>query len=129
MISVDTNVLVRIVADDPGQLTQVTKAREAALHAEQIYIAQIVQAELVWVLDVAYGLSKDLIIEVLEQLSTNRAYVLQSKSCFQEALSEYRTGKADFSDYLILSESRAVKASLITFDKKLLTARGANPVT
>jgi predicted nucleic-acid-binding protein len=51
MIGLDTNVLARyLVRDDPG------------------FINRIVLCELVWVLESAYGYSKDTIVAVLEKL-------------------------------------------------------------
>ncbi len=45
MISVDTNVLIRMLVDDPGLPGQVRAARDMATKAGQILITQIVQVE------------------------------------------------------------------------------------
>lgn len=129
MIAIDTNVLVRILVDDPGQPQQVSKARAAAAHARQVYIAQIVQVELVWVLSDAYGLDKKAIVGVLEELAVNQAYVLQEEDNFRTALSEYCSAAADFADYLILGASRAEKLTLFTFDRKLGKVEGVSIVS
>lgn len=129
MIAIDTNVLIRILVDDPGQPQQITKARTAAAHAEQVYIAQIVQVELVWVLSDAYVLDKNAIVGVLEELAVNRAYVLQEEDHFRTALSEYRSAAADFADYLILAASRAEKLTLFTFDRQVGKVEGASIVS
>jgi predicted nucleic-acid-binding protein len=57
VIAVDTNVLVRVLVDDPGQKAQVAAARSQVKRAGQVWVAQIVQAETVWVLESAYGLT------------------------------------------------------------------------
>ncbi len=51
MIAVDTNVLVRILADDPGQPAQVQAARRLAGGAKQVFVPTVVQVETVWVLE------------------------------------------------------------------------------
>lgn len=124
MIAVDTNVLVRVLVDDPGHPAQVKRARERLRHAKQVYVPQIVQAETVWVLESAYGLGKPAIAEVLEHLARNKAFVLQAEASFQEALTAYRGGSADFSDYLIAAESASADCALVTFDKHLGKTKG-----
>jgi len=51
MIAVDTNLLVRILADDPDQPVQVDAARALASQSQQVFVPLIVQVETVWVLD------------------------------------------------------------------------------
>ncbi len=119
MIAVDTNVLIRILVDDLDHAGQMQAARELASKSGQIFIPQIVQVESVWVLRAAYALGKEDIIGVLEHMLHNQALVLQSETCFQEALTTYKSGKADFSDCLIAAESQLQATTLFTFDKTL----------
>jgi predicted nucleic-acid-binding protein len=128
MISVDTNVLVRMLVDDPGQPGQVIAARALATKAGQVFITQIVQVESVWGLRAAYGLDKKDIIRILEHLLHNQALVLQAEARFMEALTIYKGSKADFSDCLIMAESQAEGSVLFTFDKILSKLPGANLV-
>lgn len=128
MIAVDTNVLVRILVDDPGEKAQVTAARARVRQAGRAYVPQIVQAETVWVLEAAYRVDKHGVIAALEHLRSNQAYLLQSAEAFDEALRGYRAGTADFADYLILAESRVARCGLATFDKRLAKAPGAAAV-
>jgi len=58
VISVDTNVLIRMLVDDAGQPGQVQATRELATKAGQVFLTQIIQVESVRVLRAAYGLSK-----------------------------------------------------------------------
>lgn len=124
MIAVDTNVLVRVLVDDPGEPRQVAAARAGVARAKEVYVSQVVQVETVWVLEAAHGLPKPDVLTVLEHLRGNAAFHLQQRSQFEAALQEFRDGNADFSDYLVLAESRAQKARLLTFDKRLLKAPG-----
>ena len=119
MIAADTNLLVRILVDDPGQPDQVRIARKIASESKQLFIPQIVQVELVWVLQAACKLEKAVIIDVLEHLLHNTAFMLQAEDRFMEALELFKTASCGFSDCLISAESRAASCTLVTFDKKL----------
>lgn len=118
MQTVDTNVLVRILITDDKQLEQVKLARQFAKKAQQLFVPQIVQVELVWVLETAYGLGKIDIVKILQHLQTNEAFQLQNESEFSAALQIYQTNNVDFSDSLILVESKRKNCDVVTFDKK-----------
>lgn len=118
MQTVDTNVLVRILVTDDKQIEQVKLARQFAKKAKQLFVPQIVQVELVWVLDAAYRLDKSEIIRILQHLQSNESFHLQNESAFSEALSLYQANNLDFSDSLILIESTKENCDVITFDKK-----------
>ncbi|TAM45911.1 MAG: PIN domain-containing protein [Gammaproteobacteria bacterium] len=124
MIVVDTNVLVRLLVDDPGSGEQVRTARTRVKHAKQVFVPQVVQAETVWVLESAYGLDKTTIISILEHLARNQAFVLQHEASHQKALSAYRKGSADFADYLIWAQCEAAGHPLLTFDRRLARTAG-----
>ncbi len=118
MQTVDTNVLVRILVTDDKQAGQVKLARQFAKKAKILFIPQIVQAELVWVLDSAYQLNKADIIQVLQHLQTNEAFQLQNEAEFSHALQLYQSNNVDFSDCLIWVESKKENCVITTFDKK-----------
>ena len=125
MIAVDTNVLVRVLVDDPGHPAQVRLARDRVKRAGKVYVPQIVQVETVWVLETAYAMAKRDVVDILDHLLQNSAYILQNENSFLQALSYYRDGPADFADYMVLAECRVANTGLITFDKNL----GRNPDT
>ena len=58
MTAIDTNVLVRIVVDEPSQPSQVIAARALASDAGEVFVPLVVLVEMVWVLESAYGLCK-----------------------------------------------------------------------
>ncbi len=118
MITIDTNVLVRVLVDDPGEAVQVEAARKSVSAAETVFIPTVVQAETVWVLRSGYKLKKQEIITLLEHLSSNLAYHLENEEQFEKAVVLYRQGKADFSDYLILAAARDRDTDVLTFDKR-----------
>lgn len=118
MQAVDTNVLVRILVTDDKQMEQVKLARQFAKKVQRLFVPQIVQVELVWVLDAAYGLDKLDIIGILQHLQTNEAFQLQNESEFSDALQLYQSNNVDFSDSLIWVESKKENGDVVTFDKK-----------
>ncbi|MDQ5908993.1 MAG: hypothetical protein QG599_1087 [Pseudomonadota bacterium] len=78
MIAIDTNVLVRVVVDDPDAPDQCQQARELLLTQGSAWITQIVLIETVWVLESAYGLSKAEIVNVLERICENPALEIEA---------------------------------------------------
>lgn len=118
MQAVDTNGLVRILITDDKQKEQVKLARQFAKKAQRLFVPQIVQVELVWVLDAAYGLNKSDIVRILQHLQANEAFHLQHASEFSEALQLYQLNNVDFSDTLIFIEGKKENCDVVTFDKK-----------
>ncbi|MBD3343495.1 MAG: hypothetical protein GF401_00360 [Chitinivibrionales bacterium] len=75
--------------------------------------------ETIWVLEVSYDFNKKEIINALQDLLDFEAIQLEDQNNVESALNYFRTGKADFSDYL--SACRAFHShhsKLHTFDKK-----------
>lgn len=118
MQAVDTNVLIRILVTDDKQAEQVKSARQFAKKAKVLFVPQIVQVELVWVLDTAYKLDKSDIVRILQHIQSNEAFHLQNEAEFSEALQLFQANNVDFSDSLILTESKRVNCDVVTFDKK-----------
>lgn len=124
MIGADTNVLVRaFVGDDPEQ-SPVASAliANAAGNREPIYVSTIVLCELVWTLHRTYRLSRSQIVVVLDRIIQFArfpgVYVLEHDTLVQQAVEAYRTGRADFSDYLVGLLAQAAGASTTyTFDR------------
>ena len=124
MISVDTNVLVRIFVNDESDRSQIKKARQIVKNHDRVYVTHIVLVETVWVFKSLYGFSKKQIIETLEHLVINQAFVLESEMLCRDALTLYCETNVSFSDAMILVNSRQQGYSLLTFDKKLIKLDG-----
>lgn len=129
MLALDTNVLVRILIDDPQAIDQCAVARALASAAGEVYVPQVVQIETVWVLESAYGFARPELAAALETLLGNQSFVLQHADVLRAALGEFRNGAADFSDYVILTQVRAENMALATFDRKLGKLPGAQLVS
>jgi predicted nucleic-acid-binding protein len=118
MIATDTNVLLRALVDDPGAPAQCQRARTALANAGRVFVAQIVQIELVWVLRRAYSFSPSQILMVLRTLANHAAIELQFRDAFENSINNYAAG-IDFADSLLAFEAARHAAKLLTFDKKL----------
>lgn len=119
MIAVDTNILVRILVEDPDQPAQTSAARELASKAKQVFVPLVVQVETVWVLESGYKLHKENVAQVLEHLEVNQAFILENEELCQSALELYRSSNVDYSDCIILTYCRTRDLNLYTFDKRL----------
>ncbi len=128
MIAVDTNVLVRILVDEPSQPAQVIAARALASEAGEVFVPLVVLVEMVWVLESAYGLPKPDVVQALDHLLANAAFTLEEEQRCNAALRPFRESGADFSDCLILAGCHARELPLYTFDKRLAKLAGAKPV-
>lgn len=120
MIGIDTNVLVRhLVQDDPRQSRMATKVITTQCTREDPgFINRIVLCELVWVLESAYGYSKETIINVLDKLLRTSQLKIEDTQSAWTSFRMYQQGKADFADCLLATINRMNDCeSTVTFDQ------------
>ena len=120
MIAIDTNVLVRyLVDDDPGQ-AEVARTLLAELTSErQGFICREVIVELSWVLDRAYGFSRDQVSSVIQELAATEELSVEAADDVVRAAEECRQGGTGFSDRMIAAAARRSGATAIyTFDRR-----------
>ena len=123
MRAIDTNVLVRLIAqDDSGQ---VKAARDFV--AKGAWVSHLVLAETVWVLQSNYGFGPGAITDAVEMLLNHAQIVVQDADLASAALAEFRRRpQAGFSDCLILQIAlRNGHQPLGTFDRELGRMEGA----
>jgi predicted nucleic-acid-binding protein len=102
MIGLDTNVLVRYVAqDDPEQSPMANNLVESLTAAAPGYVGLVPVVELVWVLTDCYALTKDQLCEVLATLLKTKEIVVANADTVWQALRLFKEGKVDFADCLI----------------------------
>ncbi|MDP2827236.1 MAG: type II toxin-antitoxin system VapC family toxin [Sulfuricellaceae bacterium] len=113
MLAVDTNLLVRIVAnDDPEQVKRATRLFEA----EQIFIPKTVWLETEWVLRYAYKLDSGVIARTLRAVAGLPNVMLENPVELALALGWFERG-LDFADALHLASSQRA-GRFATFDVK-----------
>ena len=122
MIGLDTNVLVRyLTRDDPAQYTKAAAFIDAATDGgERLVVNAVVLCELEWVLGTAYGYSREEIARALGQILETAQFDVERLDEARQALGDFRSTKADFSDALIGRINRALGAEhTVTFDRDL----------
>jgi len=115
MISLDTNVIVRVVTrDDPKQAA----AAADVLRSGPLWLAKTVLLETEWVLRAAYGLEREAVHGALRKLVGLRDLQLEDRPAVFRALDGYAAG-LDFADALHLASS-ATAEQFVTFDRSLV---------
>ena len=121
MISLDTNLLVRLLTnDEPKQTEKVRKALDQAqVEQKRIWVSVVVACELVWVLQRLYGYDKAQIVFALSTLLKFQGLEFQSHQAIKKSVGDMRRGQADFADILMGHLSAAEGADFVlTFDKQ-----------
>lgn len=126
MIALDTNVLVRFLVRDGEEQALAAHELLTSLTVEAPgFVCREVVVELVWVLERAYGFSRDQIADVLEQLVSTEVLVIESADDVAQAAFRYRAGGAGFSDLMVLAAAeRAQALPMYTFDQMTAQQEG-----
>jgi len=122
MIGLDTNVLVRyLTRDEPIQYARAAAFIEATVRAgDRFFINTVVLCELVWVLESVYGYSREEVANALEHILTTAQFEVERLDETRQALIDFRSSRAGFSDALLGRINRALGADhTATFDRTL----------
>jgi predicted nucleic-acid-binding protein len=119
VLALDTNVLLRVLVDDPGSPEQCVRARKRVKSAGELTVSSIALIELTWVLEDGYKLNRADIARLISHLCDNRAFDLENVELVRRALARYATSNVEFSDVFILEHAISLGATLLSFDKKL----------
>ena len=102
MIGLDTNVLVRYIAqDDAKQSPKAMRLIESLSADARGYVSVVAVVELAWVLTDCYKMTKGELCEVLETLLRTKEIVVAHADIVWLALRLFKGGNADFADCLI----------------------------
>jgi len=120
MIGLDTNVLVRYIAqDDRRQAAKATHViEEECSETRPGFVALIAIAELVWVLESCYGSAKAEIVAVVQRILRTKQLVVQDAETTWKALRLFESSRVEFADCLIETIGAAHECEYTaTFDK------------
>jgi predicted nucleic-acid-binding protein len=121
MIAIDTNLVVRYLADD--DLRHSPRAR-ALIAENNVWLATTVLLEAGWVLRSVYGLSDAEIAIALRAFAGLPTVTLQDPSAAAQAF-EWAEQGMDFADALHLAAATDCEA-FVTFDARLVRAAARN---
>jgi predicted nucleic-acid-binding protein len=127
MIGLDTNILIRyLTQDDPIQSRKAAEILERRLTDENPgFISVVVMAEIVWVLDRAYGLADSEIVAAIERMLQIDVLLVENEQEVFTAMIMLKEGRGSFADALIAElGSRAGCLHTLTFDEKVLRLSG-----
>lgn len=127
MIGLDTNILVRYLAqDDPVQSPKATELIERRLTEEDPgFISVVAMAATVWVLERAYGLAKEAIAAAVELTLQADRLVVESEQEVFTAMIALKEGRGSFADALIGAlGDKAGCSHTLTFDRQALRLSG-----
>jgi predicted nucleic-acid-binding protein len=127
MIGLDTNVLVRYLAqDDPVQSSQATDIIERRLtEANPGFVSIVAMVETAWVLDRAYGLGAQEIAAAVERMLQAEILVLENEQEVFTAMIALKEGKGSFADAVIATlGAKAGCAHTVTCDREALRLPG-----
>lgn len=119
MIGLDTNILVRYIAqDEPAQARRATTLVEhECTEASPGFVGLIALVELIWVSESCYGASREDVARIVRQLLSTRQLVVEQAESVWQALRIFERSRADFADCLIERSATAAGCKqTVTFD-------------
>jgi predicted nucleic-acid-binding protein len=125
MIGLDTNVLVRYLAqDDPVQSAAATELVEGFTAEAPGFISTVTLVETAWVLARAYKTPPLHIAAVIEGLLRARELVVEQSEMHYLALATFQARPVDYADAVIAQTGRRAGCDeTVTFDRR--AAKGA----
>ena len=118
MIGLDTNVLVRYIAqDDPTQSALATDLVESFTAEQPGFVSTIALVETVWVFARAYKRPKAELLRIVEGLLRARELVIEDAETHYLALGRFETAYVDYADAVIAQSGRRAGCEFTaTFD-------------
>jgi predicted nucleic-acid-binding protein len=125
MIGIDTNVLVRYIAqDDAAQSRRATSFIEKECNeAAPGFVGLVVLVEVVWVSESSYGAAREDVADIVRRILSTKQLVVQDAETAWKALRLFESSKTDFADCLVERSAMAAGCkSVVTFDKQAAKA-------
>ena len=114
VVRIDTNYIIRYLINDDEEMAA---QAETVLLERDVFIANEILAEVVYVLSGVYKISKSDICEQLSKLLLVSNIFTSDKTILINALAIFQSKNLDFVDCLLCAYSK--KDDIMTFDKKL----------
>lgn len=127
MIGLDTNVIVRFLAqDDDAQSPVATRLMSRLTREQPGFVSAVVLAEVTWVLSRAYRASRSDIANAVEGLLRSAELIVENAEAAYRALGMYQASNSgDLADALIAQTGSIAGASeTVTFDQSAAASFG-----
>jgi predicted nucleic-acid-binding protein len=120
VIGLDTNILVRYIAqDEPSQSALATKLVEGFTAEAPGFVSTVTLVETVWVLARAYSTGKVEILQIVEGLLRARELVVEDAETHYLALNQFEATTVDYADAVIAQAGRRAGCEFTaTFDRR-----------
>ncbi len=123
-VFVDTNIFIRYLTnDDPVKADKVDRLLDKAAKGKVLLVtAELVVAEVVWVLESFYGLKNDTIGQMIKAILITPGLKVINGSLVEKAIDYYLTYNIDFIDGYIAAvmEQKGIN-EIFSYDKKHLS--------
>ena len=114
----DTNVLVRHLTGDPPE--QAARATRLLAQAGQLLLADLIVAEVVYLLESFYEVPRPRVAEVVRAVIAFPAIGVADESLLLRALEVYEVHRLDFADaYLVAHAETSGVDAVASFDKSI----------
>ncbi len=126
MVGLDTNVIVRYLAqDEPLQSAKATRLFARLSEMNPGFVSVVAMAETAWVLERSYGLQAAEIATALEAMLASDALVFECEQQVFAATIVLKEGRGSFADALIASlGANAGCTTTHTFDRRAARLEG-----
>jgi len=121
MKALDTNVIVRFLLKDDERQAKIIYRHFKQVEADKevLFVPLLVVLETIWVLDSVYEISRQEILESLNDLLLMPILHFEAQSAIQGFISSARETRVDLSDLLIAHSSKFSGCEcVLTFDKR-----------
>lgn len=121
MKALDTNVLVRFLADDDPKQSKIVYEvfKGAEIRNTTFWVPLLVLIELVWVLESVYRIPRNAILDSISELLLMPILRFEGHEAIQRFLFAAHGNRVDLSDILIACSAKTSGCDrVLTFDKK-----------
>lgn len=114
---IDANIILRYLLKDNLELH---RKSVSLIETNHLFVPNEIAAEIVYVLEKVYDISKKEIHDVLAVLFARGNFSFIDKDVILSSLEYYSKYNLDYADALLVSYKKIQQADVLTFDKKLL---------
>jgi predicted nucleic acid-binding protein len=117
---IDTNIIVRHLTGDPPDMASRATAFLAAAQVQELRLADLVLAEVVYVLESFYKVPRAQVANCARAIVAFPAIRVDDPAMLLRAIEVYETNRLDFADaYLVAAAERSGIGVVASFDKTI----------